>query len=75
MTEYIEYGLTPEQAADVIVYFRDDAEAHAREWDDKIALAQAAIRTIRERYSLLPSGEPMLTPKEMDRGLDYIDGK
>jgi hypothetical protein len=68
--------LTSKQAADVILYFHDNANREAREkgWNDKLALARAALRTIRSgQHSLLPDKSRMLTPKEMNRGLDYLE--
>ena len=77
MTEPNENRLTPEQSADVILYFYDNAnqEAHAKGWNDKLRLARAALQTIRRKHSLLPDEVPMLTPREMDKGLDHIEAK
>jgi hypothetical protein len=76
MTESIESKLTPEQSADVILYFHDNANKKTRGngWNDKLALGEAALRSIRRgRHSLLPDRSAMLTPKEMNTGLDHIE--
>lgn len=66
--------LTAAQAADVIRYYHAgyNSEARARGWKDKVSLGQTALRTSYPLETLLEDGVPMLTKKEMYKGLDHI---
>lgn len=68
------HNLTPEQAADVVnyYYFGANAESRAGGWRDKVPIGQAAVQATLKRHSILPEGNPMLTPEEMSAGLKYI---
>lgn len=76
--ENIPAPLTPEQSADVIRYYHDNANREAREngWRERMSLGQAAARAALARHSLLPDGQPTLTEQEKGAGLKYIlDGQ
>jgi len=71
----IRSHLTPAQAADVIRYYdaAENERSYRNNWKRKIPLGRVAVRTSLASHSILPSGEPLLTPREAASGLDYIE--
>lgn len=67
-------ALTPQQSADVIIYYNngDNQEARNKGWKDKIPMGRSALRATSGRHSILPSGKPLLTFSEANEGIDYI---
>jgi len=51
----------------------NEAVYHNRWRRLKASAGQVAIRTTLSRYSILPSGEPLLTASEMEAGRAYIE--
>lgn len=75
MPKETDDGLTAEQAADVIRYYNNNENKISRErgWKDKVPLGKSAIHTTSPAHTLRPDGEPMLTPPEMNAGLEHIE--
>jgi len=62
--------LTPPQAADVILYYRNGESDTAHR--QKKPLGIYAVRTTLTRESILESGQPLLTLEEMNGGYQYL---
>lgn len=77
MHERKQTPLTPEQAADVINYFDqwENARSYENGWKRKVPLARVALHAAMKNYSILPSGEALLSFDEANTGLAHLNHK
>ena len=68
--------LTPEQSADVILYYHHgtDPLCEVDVARDRAMLARAALHAARPTDSILPGGETLLDIYELIDGIEYLLG-
>ena len=66
--------ITPAQAADVIAFYDtfENERPHRNNWKRKVSLGQVAMHTAMRSHSILSGGEPLLSYKEAEEGLEHL---